>query len=374
MSITCEVFPSLNNPGKYDDLSKKYTMTGEGGLKAEILTYGARIYRLYAPDRSGNTADVVLGYKDLDGYLSDGANHGAVVGRSANRISNASFTIDGVRYDVPANQKPHNLHTGDKAFQYKFWNASVLSAKDAVAYVKSSGIEGLADDDQKNPCDESLLLSCFSEDGENGFPGNLNTEVLYAFLRDGTFLILYKAVSDKKTIFAPTNHAYFNLAGHNKGTVKDQVLTVFADRVTIKDDFGSPDGSYMDVDGTIFDFRSGAPVKQALDLNDPQTRDSRGLDQNYCLKNNGEYDLVSTFEDNSSDRGMEVWTDMPGIQFYAGNHLGGEGYKDNASYEPYDALCLEAQMYPNAVNIPEFDSPVINPGEPVYHACGYRFC
>lgn len=374
MSIICESFPSVEHPGKYDDKSRKYTIYGEGDLSAQIITYGARIFRLNVPDRvTGDISDVVLGPKDLDGYLKDPGNHGAIVGRSANRIEGASFAIDGTSYSVPRNDGNNNLHTGDKAFQFKFWDAKVLSHEDSVAYVKASGIKGLCDDDLKLPFDESLLLSCDSEDGENGFPGNLKTEVLYTFTNDGTFLILYKGLSDKKTIFAPTNHAYFNIEGHDNGTVKDQILTVLCDKVTYKDENNCPDGRYLDVDGTIFDFRNGAPVSKCLDLNDPQTKNCRGVDQNFCLNNNGRYELVARLEAPASSKGMEVWTDLPGIQLYAANHLESEDNKDGAVYRPYDALCLEAQLYPNAVNVPEFISPVIEPGQPKYYACGYRF-
>lgn len=372
MSIVCESFPSKAEPGKYDEISKKYTITS-GDLKAEILSYGARIYRLYVPSRiNGETADVVLAPKDLDGYLSDGANHGAVVGRSANRIANASFTLDGVTYSIPQNDGPNNLHTGSIAYQNKFWEGSVLSQEEASVFVKESGISGLCDNENKLPSGESLLLTCDSADGECGFPGNLKTNVLYYFSKDGTFTIIYKGLSDKKTVFAPTNHAYFNLAGHNKGYVGDQILTMDVDKVTLKVN-RCPNGEYIDVEGTPFDFRGGAPVSKCLDLSYPQIGESNGIDQNFCLKNGGKYLPVATLDDEASGRSMETLTDMPGIQLYCGNHLSGGGFKDDASYSPYDALCVEAQMYPNAVNVPGFDSPVIEAGRACYHACGYRF-
>lgn len=374
MSVVSESFPSVEHPGRYDDRSRKFCIYGEGDLKAEVLTYGARVFKLCVPDRiTGEITDVMLGPKDLDGYLKDPGNHGAIVGRSANRIEGASFSIDGTTYSVPRNDGYNNLHTGDKAFQFKFWDSEVLSKDDAAAYIRNSGIPGLCDDDMKMPYDDSLLLSCISEDGENGFPGNLKTEVLYSFLNDGTFLILYRAVSDKKTIFAPTNHAYFNIEGHDHGTVKDQVLTILADQVTYKNEHNCPDGRLMDVEGTIFDYRNGALVSKCLDLNDPQTKNCRGVDQNFCLNNNGRYELVARLEAPASSKGMEVWTDLPGIQIYAANHMESEDNKDGAVYRPYDALCLEAQLYPNAINIPEFKSPVIEPGEAKYYACGYRF-
>ncbi len=373
MSVVCESFPSVKNPGKYDEISKKFTITGKDALKAEVISYGARIFRLCVPKKDGELADVVLGPADLDGYLADCANHGAVVGRSANRIAGASFTIDGTSYSIPANDGTNNLHTGDQAYQFKFWDAKILSLEESVSYVKDSGIKGLCDDDMKMPSGESVLLSCLSKDNENGFPGNLTTEVLYTFTNDNTFLMIYKGVSDKKTVFAPTNHAYFNIAGHDKGYVGNQMLTLDCDKVTLKDENNCPNGDYLEVEGTPFDFRVAAPVSKCLDLTHPQIGPSLGIDQNFCLNNNGAYARVASLEDEGSGILMETWTDLPGIQLYAGNHLSGSGYKDNASYKQFDALCIEAQMYPNAVNIEQFDSPVINAGEAKYHSCGYRF-
>ena len=373
MSVTCVDFPSVSDSGKYEGVSKKYILTGNGDLKAEIITYGARIQKLFVPDKAdGSVVDVMLGYDDLDSYMKDMGNHGAVVGRSANRIAGARFTIDGVEYKIPQNDGNNNLHTGNIAYQNKFWTGGILSKDDADKMIRDSGIEGLCDSEDKLSVGEAVLLSCDSADGECGFPGNLKTWVLYAFLKDDTFLVVYKALSDKKTVFAPTQHAYFNLSGHNHGPVVNQMLVIDADKVTYKND-GCPDGTYIDVEGTPFDFRSEAPVMQSLDLTNPQIGANKGIDQNFCLKNEGKYKLVSVLKDNDSSRKMEVWTDMPGIQMYAGNHLDGDGYKDNSAYVQYGALCLEAQMYPNAVNVDEFDSPLIDAGETHYHACGYRF-
>ena len=373
MSVTCVDFPSNSAKDEYEGLSKKYILTGNGEFKAEIITYGARIQRLFVPDKTdGSVADVVLGYDDLDSYMKDMGNHGAVVGRSANRIAGASFTIDGIKYNIPKNDGNNNLHTGSVAYQNKFWSGEVLSQEATDSFIKNSGIKGLCDNPDKLSVGESVLLSCDSADGECGFPGNLKTWVLYAFLKDDTFLVLYKALSDKKTVFAPTQHAYFNLSGHAHGPVVNQMLVIDADKVTYKND-GCPDGSYIDVEGTPFDYRKQAPISQSLDMSNPQINANRGVDQNFCLKNSNKYSCVSVLNDDSSSRKMEVWTEMPGLQMYAGNHLSGDGYKDNASYEQYGAVCLEAQMYPNAVNVDEFESPLIDAGKETYHACGYKF-
>ena len=372
MSVTIESFPSLLNPDKFRN-SNKYRIYGNSGFEAEIINYGARILSLKVPDpKTGEISDIMLGMKGLDEYLTDGANHGAVVGRSANRIARARFELGGITYNIPQNDGENNLHTGVPAFQNKFWDCVVLSREETEEFIKGSEIPCLSDLSASS-CGCSVLLTCESGDGECGFPGNLKTSVLYSWLTDNTFLILYKGVSDKATVFAPTNHAYFNLAGHSHGYIGNQILKVMSDTVTLKDENNCPDGTYMDVKDTPFDFIEGAPVSQALKVDHPQISKCLGLDQNFCLRNEGRYEVVSVLQDDASSRCMEVLTDMPGIQFYAGNHLGGAGYKDDADYKPYDALCLEAQMYPNAINIPGFESPVIDKDEIKYHACGYRF-
>lgn len=369
MSVIIKDYPSASQPGKYDKLSKQFVMTSPNGLEASILSYGALISNLMIPDSKGKTADVVLGLKGLDEYMASGANHGSIVGRSANRISGASFEINGNKYQIPANDGPNNLHSGKPAYQNVFWDGKVISRAEANKMVEGSGIKGIDD-----VIDDAVLLSYTSPDGACGFPGNLDTQVLYAWTEDDTLLILYRGLSDKDTIFAPTNHAYFNLAGHNSGSVADHLLMIDADQVTLKDEFNCPDGRYMDVEGTIFDFRNADKVAKVLTREHPQTDAAMGIDQNYCLNiEPGRFSFIASLVEPKSGRAMEVLTDLPGMQIYAGNHLGGNDQKGDIPYKPYDAICLEAQMYPNAINIPEFDSPVIKAGVASYHACGYRF-
>ncbi len=360
---------SQKDPAKYDGISFKYELEGPAGLSATILNYGALIESLIVPDKDGNKADIMLGCKGLDEYMTNDANHGSVVGRSANRIAGAKYTIDGVEYTAPVNDGPNNLHSGNPGYQNVFWEGKVLNELDAEEFIKKSDIFGI-----ERPFGEALLLSYTSPDGACGFPGNLETEVLYAWLKDKTLLILYKGKSDKATIFAPTNHAYFNLDGHDAGSIKDHILTVYADKVTHKDPYNTPDGSYIDVKGTDFDFTTGDRVEKAIISEDPQIKDCKGLDSNFCVDSEeGKFTVVAKLTNESGSRVMETLTDMPGIQIYCGNHLGGFDQKGDKPYTAYSGICLEAQMYPNAVNIPEFTSPVIRAGEMACHACGYRF-
>lgn len=369
MSVRVIDYPSVKEPEKYRGKSKKYVITSSEGLEVAILNYGGIIQSLMIPDSKGNMADIVLGNKDLDAYMLSCANHGALVGRSANRIAGAKFSINGIEYQVPDNDGGNNLHGGAGSYQKLFWDACVISAEEADKMVAESGIKGIDSIDG-----DAVLLSCVSPDGTDGFPGNLETEVLYAWTEDATLLILYKGTSDKDTIFAPTNHAYFNLAGHNAGSVKDNILVINADQVTVKAANNCPDGKLMDVENTIFDFREGDKVAKVLNEDDPQTCNSRGIDQNFCLNvEPDKFSFVASLVEPKSTRCMEVYTDLPGMQVYAGNHLCGDDQKGDICYKQYGAICLEAQMYPNAVNVPEFDSPIIKAGETKYHACGYKF-
>lgn len=369
MSVRIIEYPSLKEPAKYKGKSNKYVMTSSDGLEASILNYGGVIEKLMIPDSKGNMADVVLGLKDLDCYIESCSNHGSLVGRSANRIAGAKFTLNGKEYAIADNDGGNNLHGGPESFQNLFWEGMVISAEEADKMVAESGINGIDAIDG-----DAVLLRCVSPDGADGFPGELETEVLYAWTEDSTLLILYKGTTNQDTIFAPTNHAYFNLGGHNSGSVKNNILVIDADKVTVKAANNCPDGTLMDVEGTIFDFRDGDKVEKALTDKDPQTCNSRGIDQNFCLNTSAdEFSFAASLVEPKSTRTMEVYTNFPGMQVYAGNHLGGNDQKGDIPYQPYGAICLEAQLYPNAINVHEFDTPVLKAGETKYYACGYRF-
>ena len=368
MSVSVSDYNSVKEPSKYK--AKQFTITSGSGISASVITYGALITSLIVPDRDGKMADVMLGLKGLDEYMANGANHGSVVGRSANRIAGASFMIKGEEYHIPANEGPNNLHSGNPAYQNVFWEGKTVSEEETNMIIIESGIAGIAESDG-----EAVVLSYNSPDGACGFPGNLYTRVLYAWLEDDTFLIMYIGKSDKDTIFAPTNHSYFNLGGHDSGYVGEQLLMINSDRITIKDDLNCPDGRTADVEGTVFDCREYRFMSELIESKDPQITMSSGIDQNWCLKTvPGTFSFAASLTDPKSGRTMECLTDLPGIQIYAGNHLGGSSdQKGDRPYKPYDAVCLEAQMVPNSVNLPQFASPVISAGQTVFHVCGYRF-
>lgn len=369
MSITSESFNSVKDPKKYEEISRIYTIGSSYGFEAAVLSYGARINKLIVKDKNGNDVDVMLGYKNLDSYLTDGCFHGAVVGRSANRVAGHSFVIDGNRYEIPANEGPTNLHTGPEAFQNVFWDGEILSIEDTNALILDSGIAGIPMSDG-----EGLLLSYVSPDGSCGFPGNLDTKVLYTWTEDKTFLILYIAETDKATMFAPTNHSYFNLSGHDYGDVSDMLILIDSDEVTVKDELNCPNGELLKVDGTDFDCRELTFVQKLLESEDPQIKSCKGIDQNYNLKTSfDKYSFGASLTDPNSGITMEMLTNMPGVQVYGGNHLSGGEQKGEKPYKSYSGMCLEAQLIPNAINVPSLGDPVIRPGETKYYACGYKF-
>jgi aldose 1-epimerase len=369
MPVSIKNYPSVKNPGKYDNESFEYTLTHSSGAVFSVINYGATITRILVPDRNGKMEDVELGHCDLDGYLKNTEWHGTSVGRSANRIKGAAFSINGRDYKITANEGKNNLHTGVPGFHSVFWKGTVFSQGDARKYLDETGI--LNDFSIE---DEAVLFEYVSPDGACGFPGNLDAQILYAWTSDATLLIVFTGKSDAETIFAPTNHSYFNLAGQAAGSVSEHVLFVDADTTTDKFYDNVPDGTISDVRGTPLDFTVPSPVRKALGNNHPQLECSKGIDQNFCLNSAGDARVpAAVLSEPSSGRKMEVFTNFPGIQIYAGNHLGGSASKNSTPYMPYGGICLEAQMYPDSFHHPNFPSALIKHNVRKCYLTGYRF-
>lgn len=368
MSITIHSYPSREFPGKYDTRSFEYTLEHSSGASFSVINYGAVITRILVPDRRGSLGDVELGYKDLDGYLHNGSWHGATVGRSANRTKGARFEIDGKTYRIPQNDGENNLHGGSPCFQNVFWNARVLTEDDAHIYLQKTGIHS-----SFNVEGEAVLMDYMSPDGACGFPGNLDAQVLFAWTRDMALLIIYSGISDAPTIFAPTNHSYFNLAGEDSGPVAGHMLFIDAENVTDKAPDNVPNGEISSVDGTDLDFRIPSPVGKTFNSDHPQIVSSGGLDQNYCLEAAGDASTpAASLVDPDSGRKMEVFTNFPGLQVYTGNFLSGSS-KGDQPYERFGAICMETQLYPDAVHHPNFPSAIIPANTRTCYLTGYRF-
>ena len=325
-----------------------YTLANARGVRAKIINYGAILVSLEVPDRKGNLADVVLGYDSLGEYLDRGGLFGAVVGRFANRIGGAKFTLDGVKYELAANNRPNHIHGGKTGFAKVLWRLADLKA----------------DDDQA-----SVKLSYVSQDGEEGYPGNLACSVTYTLTDENELKITYEAETDKPTVLNLTNHSYFNLAGHGAGDVLGHVLMLSADKYTVFDDALIPTGEIRSVKGTPFDFTKPTPVGTRIG------EVGAGYDQNYVL--NGGSDspaLCATVFEPASGRVMEVRTTEPGVQLYTGNWLNATVTgKAGKVYGKHGGLCLETQHFPDSPNKPDFPSVVLRPGQRFTSVTVFKF-
>ena len=328
---------------------KLYTLTNSNGMVAKITNYGGIVTELHVPDRDGKMSDVVLGYENLDKYVEATPYFGALIGRYGNRIAKGKFTLDGKEYTLATNNDENHLHGGDVGFDKVVWNAN-------------------AKETQNGP---SLELTYLSKDGQEGYPGNLTCKVIYTLTNDNELKIQYEATTDAPTVVNLTHHGYFNLAGHDSGTILDQELMIDADRYTPVDDGLIPTGELATVEGTPMDFRKptaiGARIAQL-------TGDPGGYDHNWVLNNSdGTYAKIASLYDPKSGRLMEVFTSEPGLQFYSGNFLDGSNKGKGATYNKHNGLCLETQHFPDSPNQPKFPSTVLRPGEKYGYTTSYKF-
>jgi aldose 1-epimerase len=331
------------------------TLTNGHGVRARIITYGATLQALEAPDRDGRGADVVLGYDDLAGYVEKPNYYGATIGRFANRIAGARFALDGRQFQLSQNDKANSLHGGAKGFDKRVWNILKL---------------------QEGPT-ASVSLGLTSAAGDQGYPGTLAVTTTYSLDDAGNLAIEYSAVTDAPTVVSLTNHSIFNLAGEGSPDgLQGQRLTVPASRYTPVDAGLIPTGELRAVAGTVFDFTRGRLINDGIrDGRDPQILAGRGYDHNFALDAGltSEPKLAGRLEDPRSGRVLEVWTTAPGLQVYTGNFLAGTlAGKHGHLYRMGDGIALEPQMFPNAPNDPRFASTRLDPGSTYHHRMIFR--
>jgi aldose 1-epimerase len=326
-----------------------YTLTNRHGLVAKITNYGATVTELHVPDRTGALADVVLGFDDLNGYRAGTAYFGAIVGRVANRIMNARFELEGQRFVLAANDKPHHLHGGRTGWDKVVWTARPADSADGPA----------------------LELTYVSKDGEEGYPGTVSAKTVYTLTDDNELKVEMQATTDKTTLVNMAHHSYWNLAGQNSGTILDHQLTLNADQYTPGTPM-VPDGRVVPVKGTPFDFTS--PKLIGTELKQVGGRPI-GYDHNFVV--NGlpnQLRPVARLKDPKSGRVMTLSADQPGVQFYTGNFLDGSAKGKGTSYGQYAALCLETQKFPNAINVPAWrDQVTLRPGQTYHHVMIHKF-
>jgi aldose 1-epimerase len=328
-----------------------YTLR-DGAFEARIATYGGILVSMKIPDRNGKAADVVLGFDDAEGYVTNfngpsAASFGATIGRYANRIAHGSFTLDGEKYSLPKNNGENTLHGGPHGFNNVLWKAKPVA----------NGVE----------------LSYLSKDGEAGFPGNLTAMVRYT-LAKGELRIEYWATTDKDTVVNLTNHAYFNLAGQGTGDILKHELTLHASRFTPVDAGLIPTGELKSVQSTPFDFRKATAVGARINADDAQLHLGHGYDHNWVLDSGGQLAEAAELYDPGSGRVLKVLTDQLGIQFYSGNFLDGSiKGKGGKPYGLHAALCLETQHFPDSPNHPDFPTTELKPGERYHTVTVYSF-
>jgi aldose 1-epimerase len=325
-----------------------YTLE-EGVLKARIMTYGARLVSLEVPDRSGKVADIVLGYDNLAGYTADPKSYfGSIVGRYGNRIAHATFSLDGKRYQLPANDGVNTLHGGILGFDKLVWQGHEIP----------HGVE----------------LTLVSKDGDQGFPGTLTARVRYT-LEPHALKIEYFATTDKDTVLNLTNHSYFNLAGEGQGDILKHLVMIPADRYTPVDSGLIPTGELAPVAGTPLDFHKATAIGARIDDNNEQLKLGRGYDHNYVLNEKmGTLQEAARVTEPTTGRVLTVETTQPGVQFYSGNFLDGTLHgKQGHVYALRTGFCLETQHFPDSPNHPKFPTSELKPGQTYHEVTVFKF-
>lgn len=336
------------------DSIKLYTLKNDSGMIAKVTNYGAIITSIVVPDRDGKSADVVLGYNSVEGYINavDRPYFGAVVGRYGNRIAKGSFTLDGVAYTLPVNNGENSLHGGIIGFDKVVW--TVQSA------------------DQN-----AITLTYLAKDMEEGYPGNLNVTVTYTLNEDNELIVDYSATTDKSTPVNITQHTYFNLKGEGEGEILEHELKLNAKRFTPVDKTLIPTGETPSVVGTPFDFTESKAIGKDISDDNEQLTFGGGYDHNWVLHKDGEADeltLAAEVYEPSSGRTLTVSTTEPGVQFYCGNFLDGRlTGKSGKKYAHRGGFCLETQHFPDSPNQPNFPSTILQPGETYQTRTVFKF-
>ena len=331
MSVPKKLYADLNGVKVHN-----FTLENKNGMKISVLNFGGIITSLKVPNKNGEIYDIVLGYDDLESYEKQTTYFGAIVGRCCNRIDGSKFTIDKTEYLLNSNENGNQLHGGIMGFDKKIWDAK---------------IDG-----------DNLYLTYLSKDGEEGYPGNLKTTVIYTMTEENELFISFEAVSDKDTVVSLTNHSYFNLNGQNSGSILNHLLKINSDYITPVNENLIPTGELMSVDNTPFDFRKPHTVGERINDDNKQLKIGSGYDHNFLLDTDG-VSLVAEVIGDKSNIKMLVFTDCDAIQLYTANFIKGIVGKGDVVYDNRDALCLETQACPNAINCPNFPTTLLRAGE-----------
>jgi aldose 1-epimerase len=330
-----------------------YTLRNVNGVEAKITNYGGIVVSLKVPDRNGKFDDVVLGFKDFEGYLKNDPYFGALIGRYGNRIAKGRFTLNGVEYKLAVNNGENHLHGGIKGFDKVVWTGS----------------------ESKTKAGPAVVLTYLSKDGEEGYPGNLQVRVVYTLTNNNELKIDYSATTDKDTVINLTHHSYFNLAGEGNGDILNHLLTINANRFVPTDAGSIPTGELRSVAGTPFDFLKPTAIGARINQDDEQLKLGNGYDHTFVINGRpGTLRLAATASEPASGRVMQVWTTEPGVQFYTGNFLNGtQTGKSGKVYQRRFGFCLETQHFPDSPNHPSFPTTTLKKGATYKSTTIYKF-
>ena len=344
MSVTAEPF------GTYPDGREitLYTLTNSRGMQVSVTNIGAALVRIICPDRDGQMADVVLGFDRGEEYLNNPSFFGVVIGPNANRTGGASFELDGTAWQMDVNDGPNNLHSHkDKGWHKRLWG-TIIS-------------------------DDSVTFCLEDTDGNLGFPGNRKASVTYSLDGENALRLHYHGISDRRTILNLTNHCYFNLEGHNSGSIEEHELQLEAARYTPADAGSIPTGEIVVVEGTPMDFRNRKRVGAEIGADFEQLKFAGGYDHNWVIDGwDGTLRHFATLRA-ASGRVMECYTTLPGVQFYAGNFIDDQAGKGGAAYGFRSGMCLETQYFPDAIHKPQFPGAVFGEGAEYDSVTVYQF-
>ncbi len=331
----------------------RYMLTNDQGASASFTDLGGIWLSMIVPDKNGEMADVLLGYDSVEHIQSDSGHLGEIVGRNCNRIGGATFSINGRTYELDKNDHGmNNLHSGPAFYRDRVWFASV----------------------SEEDLGTQISFSLESPDGDQGFPGNANITVSYTLTPDNSIQIDYSMLCDEDTVANFTNHAYFNLSGHDSGDILDTEVWIDADEYTIADEYQITTGEIAPVKGTPMDFTEFKALGRDIDMDFDALNYGNGYDSNWVLNHpEGELSFCAKAVDKKSGRTLEVYTDLPGLQLYTANSLDTEHGKDGTAYHMRSGFCFETQYFPNAVNYPQFVSPILEAGEEYQTTTIYKF-
>lgn len=327
-----------------------YVIGNQNGMRVEISNFGATIVGLYVPDKNGTIENVVMGYDKLSDYYKNWHGIGCSVGPNANRIANATFSLDGKQYKLEAGRDGHNLHSHSSlSYQKRVWLVEKCS-------------------------DNEISFFCECAEGEMGFPGNKANRITFTVTDDNVLKIHYYVTTDKKTIINMTNHSYFNLSGNLSSSVKKHELWLDCPHYTPIDGHGIPTGEIKSVKDTVMDFTVPKKLEVGLDRNCSELKATGGYDHNFCVRDwDGKLKKIAGLYEEKSGRGMEVYTDLPGIQIYTGNYLGVCKGRHKKIYRTHGAICMETQYFPNHINEENFVSAVFDKEKPYDSTTIYKF-